>query len=120
MTRTRSFQTAAARRRQDPLVWEIDGEQIELRSSVELADIGLMLEPMMQSSGDTVSLPEVAKKRRQIVDVVTAFIAPGSRDRFLEMVPDIDTAMLGEMLQELIEEYSGVNPTQPSSSSDGA
>jgi len=35
MARMKSFETSAARRRKDPIVWDIDGQQIRLVSSLE-------------------------------------------------------------------------------------
>lgn len=120
MTRTRSFQTAAARRRNDPLVWEIDGTTIRLRTTFELADIAPMLEPLIKRDGETLTISEAAEKRKVLVDCVAEFVSDTDRAAFLGLAPDIDTQMLGDMLQELVEEYAGVNPTQRGESSAGS
>lgn len=120
MTRTRSFQTAAARRRNDPLVWEIDGTTIHLRATFELADIAPMLEPLVNRGGETMTIADAASKRKVLIDCVAEFVDPADRAAFVGLAPDIDTQMLGDMLQELVEEYAGVNPTQRGESSAGS
>lgn len=120
MARTRAFETAAARRRKDPLVWTIDGVTVELKASVDLAEMAPLLAPLLDSGRAEISIVEAAEKRRVLVECVTVFVADASREAFAGLVPDIDTAMLGTMLQELIEEFSGVDPTERGPSSDGS
>lgn len=120
MTRTRSFETAASRRRKDPLVWTIDGVTIELKPSVDLAEMAPLLQPLVENDEKNISIVEAARKRKVLVECVTVFVSEKSRDDFEILVPDIDTGMLGTMLQELIEEFSGVDPTQRGESSDGS
>jgi hypothetical protein len=122
MARMRSFETAAARRRKDPIVWDIDGQQIRLVSSLELLDLADLIEALQTPVSDTEnSLKAAAKKRLVLLDIVARFVMPDSKAGFQEVSTDLDIHILSEMVQDLIEEYSGAkNPTKPSLSSDGS
>ena len=122
MTRQKSFQTAAGRRRQDPIIWNIDGTEINLRPSVDLAEIAPLVEELQAPIPDGANQVEAAvSKRAAMVKTVRTFIDEASRQAFDKVAPDIDMPMLTEMVQDLIAEYAGTaNPTKPSSSSDGS
>lgn len=122
MARMKSFETAAARRRKDPIVWEIDGQQVRLVSALELLDLADLIEALQAPVGENEnSLKAAAKKRLLLLDIVARFIVPESKQAFTDVAQDLDIHLLSEMVQDLIEEYSGAkNPTKPSSSSPGS
>ena len=67
------------------------------------------------------SLKVAAKKRLVLLDIVARFVMPESKPAFQDVITDLDIHILSEMVQDLIEEYSGAkNPTKPSLSSDGS
>lgn len=122
MTRHRAFTTAAARRRNDPIVWTIDDQEVRLRASLDLAEIGpvvdVLQEPLPEGANQVTA---AALKRDALVTAVRAFVAPESHEAFDAVAPDLDIAIMVEMIQDLVQEYAGTaNPTQPSSSSDGS
>ena len=122
MARSRSFETAAARRRNDPIVWSIDGTDIRLRASVDLSEIAPLIDALQAPSPKGANAVQVAvEKRAAMVDAVTVFIEPDDRDNFAKVQTDLDPQMLADMVQELVTEYAGAaNPTKPSLSSDGS
>lgn len=118
MSRIRSFQTAAARRRQDPIIWDIDGQQIRLVASLELADLADLIEAL-QADDDSAenSIRAAVGKRKVLLEIVERFIIEDDRPKFTAVSADLDIHILSQMVQELIGEYSGsTNPTKPSSS----
>lgn len=120
MSRIRSFQTAAARRRQDPIIWDIDGRQICLVSSLELADLADLIEALQDEGEGDNSIRVAAHKRKLLLEIVERFIVPADHDKFRAVSPDLDIHLLNEMVIDLINEFSGAgNPTKPSSSSTG-
>jgi hypothetical protein len=122
MARSRSFQTAAARRRNDPIVWNIDGTDIRLRASVDLSEIAPLVDELQAPTPKGANQVGAAvAKREAMVRAVLTFIEPDDRDAFGVVEPDIDMQLLVEMVQELVTEYAGAaNPTKPSPSSDGS
>lgn len=122
MARTRSFETAASRRRKDPIVWDIDGQKVQLVSSLELLDLADLIEALQTTDTEEEnSLKVAAKKRLVLLDIVARFVMPESKPGFQDIVSDLDIHILSEMVQDLIEEYSGAkNPTKPQSSADGS
>lgn len=121
MARMKSFETAAARRRKDPIVWDIDGKEIRLVSSLELLDLADLIEALQTTDSDENSIRAAAKKRLTLIDIVARFVHPESTRAFEETVGDLDIHILSEMVQDLIQEYSGAkNPTKPQSSADGS
>lgn len=121
MTRSRSFTTAAARRRSDPIVWTIDGTDIRLRASVDLAEIAPLVDELQSPTPEGNQVLTVAAKRAALVGTVATFVQDDDRTLFTDLAPDLDMGMLVEMVQDLIAEYAGTaNPTKRSSSSDGS
>ena len=121
MSRVRSFQTAAARRRNDPIIWDIDGKQIQLVASLELADLADLIEALQTEGDGENSIRLAAQKRKLLLEIVERFIVPDSHEEFRTVTPDLDIHLLNEMVIDLINEYSGAgNPTKPSSSSTGS
>lgn len=122
MSRIRSFQTAAARRRNDPIIWEIDGQQIKLVATLELADLADLIEALQADADPNEnSIRTAVVKRKLLLEIVERFIIEGDRPNFAKVADDLDIHILSQMVQELIGEYSGSgNPTKPSSSSAGS
>lgn len=114
MTRTKSFETAAARRRKDPIVWTIDGIEVRLRASMDLAEISpLTTELSKNVTPENMTLEVASQKRKQMIEIVERFLDPSSIDAFRGVCDDLDFGLLNEMLTDLIAEYTGApNPTQ--------
>ena len=122
MTRQRSFQTAAARRRAEPIVWDIDGQTVHLRPSVGLPDLVDLVDMVQEPIPDDMSPMKYAVQRRtSLIARMRPFIEPDSLDSWDAVADDLDIQIIVEMIQELIAEYAGTrNPTKPSSSSPGS
>lgn len=122
MSRIRSFQTAAARRRNDPIIWDVDGEQIRLVAALELADLADLVEALQADTDpDANSIRVAVEKRKLLLDIVGRFIIDEDQSKFTKVSDDLDIHILSQMVQELIGEYAGsANPTKPSSSSAGS
>ena len=122
MTRHRSFQTAAARRRAEPIVWEIDGHDIRLRSSVGLTDLADLVDLLQEAIPENMTPWQYAVHRRTVlIEKVRPFIEPDSITAYEQVAEDLDIQTVGEMILDLIAEYAGTrNPTKPSSSSPGS
>lgn len=121
MTRQKAFTTAAARRRANPIEWVIDENVVRLRSNVDLTEIADAIETLQAPSPEGVSEIRGAElKRQSLCEVVRIFLEPGAHKIFETVQDDLDFAILTEMVQDLITEYTGQsNPIQQSSSSDG-
>ena len=120
MPRQRTFQTAAARRRQNPIEWIIDGKPILLKPTVDLIDIADLIEALTADDPEGESQIRASyEKRKILLEIIETFIEPGSVEQFRAVEPDLDGPLLSEMLEELVAEYTGQNPTQAPSSSDG-
>ena len=102
----RTFATAAARRRQDPIVWSIDGTEIKLRPSVDLAEIIPLVEELQaETAGPSVTV--AVSKRIVLVKTVRTFVDQASWHLFDRIADDLDVTMLSEMVTELVQEYAG-------------
>jgi hypothetical protein len=122
MTRQKAFQTAAARRRANPIEWVIDDVTVRLKPSADLVSIADLIDELQADSPEGMSDILVAdQKRNTMINILRAFIIEGDLESFTKVEPDLDFAILMEMVTDLIKEYSGQeNPTQPSSSSNGS
>ena len=122
MTRQRAFTTAAARRRANPIEWVIDGVTIRLKPSVDLLEIADLVDALQAPAPEGVNDVKAAQmKRATFIDIVKHFLEPGAYEPFDSVAGDLDFGMLTEMIQELVQEYTGqANPTQEQSSSDGS
>jgi ABC-type transport system involved in cytochrome bd biosynthesis fused ATPase/permease subunit len=122
MTRNKAFQTAAARRRLDPIVWTIDDQSVRLRATVDLAEIADAIHEVQQPIAEgSNQIKAAADKRNVLVSVIRTFVDGPSLTAFDEIAADLDISTLVEMLNEAIEEYTGAgNPTPEPSSSDGS
>jgi hypothetical protein len=122
MTRQKAFQTAAARRRANPIEWVIDDVTVRLKPSADLVSIADLIDELQADPPEGMSDILVAdQKRNTMIGILRAFILEGDLESFTKVEPDLDFAILMEMVTDLIKEYSGQeNPTQPSSSLNGS
>lgn len=121
MTRQRAFQTAAARRRANPIEWVIDDVTVRLRAKVELVELAELVTalqaPLPEGMNEILAADE---KRIVLLDMVRTFLEPGAVEPFNTVADDLDFTILSEMVQDLILEYTGqANPTPAPSSSAG-
>jgi hypothetical protein len=122
MTRNKSFQTAVARRRLNPITWTIDGTDIQLRAFADIADIADAVQDVQAPipEGEN-QIRAAAQKRSTLVSIIRTFVDGPSLGAFDQLAADLDISVLVDMLSEAIEEYTGAgNPTQEPSSSDGS
>jgi hypothetical protein len=122
MTRHRSFQTAAARRRAEPIIWTIDDHDIRLRTSVSLADLADLVDILQTPvPEDQTPMRFAVERRSTIIQGIRPFVEDESLTVYESVCDDLDVQTLGEMVSDLIAEYAGSrNPTKPSSSSPGS
>ena len=122
MTRSRAFTTAAARRRANPIEWVVDDQKILLRPSVDLTEVADLVEALQAPLPEGANEIKVAAERRTLlVGILRTFVEEKSRDALDAVAPDLDWGLLTEMVQELLQEYTGAaNPTQEPSSSAGS
>lgn len=122
MTRQRAFQTAAARRRANPIEWVIDDVTVRLRPSVDLLEIADLVEALQAPIPEGMNDIKAAQaKRETFLEIVRHFLEPGAHEPFASVAADLDFGILTEMIEELVQEYTGqANPTQEQSSSDGS
>lgn len=122
MTRQRAFQTAAARRRANPIEWVIDDVTVRLRPSVDLAEIADLVDTLQAPAPEGTSDGQAIElKRSAFLELIRSFLEPDAVKAFAKVEKDLDFGMLREMVEELVEEYTGqANPTQGQSSSDGS
>jgi hypothetical protein len=121
MTRRKAFLTAAARRRQDPIIWTIDDAEVRLISSADFPLLGSLIDALQSEQPEGMTAMQAAAKRRnEIIFALSEFIEPADRDAWYGLVPDLDMTILGEMASEVIGEYSGTNPTKAPSSDSGS
>jgi hypothetical protein len=122
MTRQRAFQTAAARRRANPIEWVIDDVTVRLKPSVDLLEIADLVDTLQAPTPEGVNEVKAAQmKRDTFLQIVRHFLEDGAHEPFNRVAADLDFGMLTEMIQDLVQEYTGqANPTQEQSSSDGS
>lgn len=122
MTRHRSFETAAARRRANPIVWEVDGTPIRLRASVDITEVAPLFESLQTPvDEDKSQISATLRRRTDLVATIREFVEEDSHDAFDRVAPDLEIPMLIEMVRDLVEEYVGAkNPTKPADSSAGS
>jgi hypothetical protein len=107
----------------DPIIWSIDGQDMRLKASVDVTELGTIAEGLRSDieNAEDATMAAMARRRKAMLDLVGLCIEPDDLDTFLAVSEDFDLAILLEMVQEVIAEYSGAaNPTKPSSSSDGS
>lgn len=120
MTRHKTFETAAARRRKEPLTWTIDDVTVRLVSSVDLADLQVVVDAVMATPDDPEMKPMVwgSKRRKMIAEAVRQFVLVEDEAAWAALEPDLDLPVLVQLGLELVSEYSGqASPTSGSESS---
>ncbi len=121
MPRHLAFETAAARRRRDPIIWTIDDTEVHLVASIDLADLADLVTTLQGEPDGASPMAAAVARRDALIGIIRRFVTDGSQAAWDTVQRDIDVSTLGEMCSELIMEYSGAgNPTQPSSSSPGS
>jgi hypothetical protein len=122
MIRQKAFQTAAARRKANPIEWVIDGVSIRLKSSADLLEVADLIDGLQAEISDDESQIKAANDRRLImVALIRSFVDERDVESFDALVPDLDINLCVQLTSELLAEYTGQeNPTQPRSSSDGS
>lgn len=107
----------------DPIIWSIDGQEIRLKASVDVTELGTIAEGLKSDieNAEDATMAAMARRRQVMLDLVSLCVEPDDLDAFHAVSEDFDLAILLEMVQEVIAEYSGAaNPTKASSSSDGS
>lgn len=130
--RSQSFQTAAARRKADPVQWDIETADegtvtIRLRASIVLIDFADLIDalnadaPTVDDAGVALSPSRGAyAKRLSVFAAMEPFIVDDDLPVFRKIQPEIDGGLLNVLSNELVEVYSGGNPTEPPSLPDGS
>lgn len=119
MTRHKSFETAAARRRRDPITWTIDDVTVRLVSSVDLADLDIISDAVLAQPTDPEMKPMVwgSIRRKNIAAAIRRFVLVDDEEAWVKLEPDLDLPLLIQLGLELVAEYSGQsNPTSGSES----
>lgn len=120
MTRQRSFTTAAARRRSDPIVWTIDGTDLRLLPFIDVALFGSLADAVSAQPSEP-GWPGIIAKRDGIVALMRECFHEDDRETWDRLVPEVEPALLGELSQEMLMEFAGApDPTPPSSSVSGS
>lgn len=119
MTRQKAFQTAASRRRQNPIVWQIDDVMVRIRPDGDLTDLQLIVDAVQeQPDDDEKPMMFAERKRKALLETVRTFVADEDRDVWDSLASDLDLTILVEMSTDLMMEFTGqANPTQRSDSS---
>jgi hypothetical protein len=122
MTRQKAFQTAAARRRANPIEFVIDDVTIRLKPSVDITSIADLLDELQADPPEGESeIKAATAKKATMVAILRTFILDESQAGFTQIEPDLDFGILIEMITDLVQEYTGqANPTQQPSPSNGS
>ena len=122
MTRQKAYQTAAARRRANPIEFIIDDHTIRLKASATLDEVVDLIDAIGRPVQDGESeIRDGINRKNTMVQLVRSFVEPSSHDEFDVVAPDLDPMILQQILLDLILEYTGqVDPTAAPSSSDGS
>lgn len=128
----KEFQTAAARRREDPIVWVIDGNEIHMNPAIEFGDLAGMIDVAGQAAteaqhDETTNVETGGERLRAVQEKVDAlrnelaqFVSPETQDAYAKVRGDLDLGILLELIQDITAEVSGRVPTLPSGSPDGS
>lgn len=123
MTRHHSFTTAAARRTEDPLVVEIDGTPIRMRTWVDIVDLGLLVDRVNTTDETTGEgrFGTLGRKRDAIMDAIRSCVDETALPDWDRVRPTVDVSTGTEIVRLLVAEYAGTaDPTPPPSSPDGS
>jgi hypothetical protein len=123
MTRQkRAYTSAAARRKADPLIITLDGVDVQMVDVKDLGDLAPLIEAL---TDPTAAVPvttagkiaKAAEDRNKLAEVAREFVLPRCYEDFDKVSPNLDAALLGDLIRDLMQEYTGVDPTLPESSS---
>jgi hypothetical protein len=124
MTRQRSYKTAAARRRADPLTWDIDdGEPIRLRASVDFTELADQIATMQDAQAPVdgeLQMNRASRLANALRSFLGWFVTDDDQHLWEAVKADLDIPTMRDMVADVITEYTGVDPTQRPSSSDGS
>lgn len=143
MTARQSFKTAVARRRNEPLILELEdtpteGETATFRIDpiLDVARFGALFSEFMtgakalptdESGNPTVSdaeviayLDDLELRGRNGQNALESCIHPDDRERFAAIKQELDLGTLVAVTNWLSQEITGRHPTSPGSSSDGS
>lgn len=122
MARIHSFETAAARRRRDPIIIEIDEQQFRCRASVDISEIAQAQDLMTDETDEALSFSErIARQKSNLIAAFRIMVEPDDHDALDGIAADLDFRVLGDVIRELVREYVGsANPTKPAESSAGS
>lgn len=122
MARTKSYQTAAARRQEDPLVLDIDGVLLRCVPVIDIVDLAPIVDAMDRSESEedgTVKIGKAAEQIKNLRELLARYIVEDDHAAYWGLVKSMSPAEVSNVIKDLMEEYSGAeNPTQPKSSSD--
>lgn len=121
MIRQKAFQTAAARRKVNPIEWIIDDVRIRLKASADLTEVADLLDGLQAGiDEDESQIRAVNEKRLIMIKLIREFVDERDLEAFDSLGPDLDMNICVELVTELLSEYTGQeDPTGRQSSSDG-
>ncbi len=122
MVRQKAFQTAAARRKANPIEWMIDDVRVRLKASADLVQVADLLDGLQAEIKDDESHIKAANERRLLmIELIRQFVDERDLEAFNGLEADLDVGICVDLVSELLTEYTGQeNPTQPRSLSDGS
>lgn len=122
MARVKSYQTAAARRQEDPLVLEIDGVVLRCLPVVDIVDLAPIVEAMDRSEAvdeDGIKIGRAAEQIKNLRELLARYIVEEDHPAYWDVVKIMSPVEVSGVIRDLMEEYAGAeNPTLPKSSSD--
>lgn len=117
----KAFQSAAARRRAVPPEWDVDGETLFLLPKADVAQLAPALDELNRPAppGQTGIEMFAATEAKLAVlrDVIGTFIREDCQDGWERVREDQDVLTLTGMVNAIVAEYTGVDPTLRASSS---
>ncbi len=125
-SRRRAFQSAAARRKADPFIIEIDEVEVRVRPDLDITHLdGIMsvaeqLETASAGKTQIETARAVAPMLGELRDALGACMHTGDRQAWDQAATSLDMNQLTEIAFIVIGEVTGKNPTLPSGSSDSS
>jgi len=122
MSRVKSYQTAAARRKEDPLVLEIDGVALRCVPVIDIVDLAPIVDAMDRTEvgeGESVKIGKAAEQIKNLRELLARYIVEEDQPAYWLVVKTMSPSEVSGIIKDLMEEYAGAeNPTLPKSSSD--
>lgn len=116
----KAFHSAAARRRSEPPEWEVDGETIYLEARADVAQLAPALDELNRPTAGLTGMEmfqATEQKMGVLRDVIRTFVRVDSKEAWDRVAPDQDATTLTGMVNAVVAEYTGVDPTSRASSS---